>query len=689
MISYNKLLELSNLPKELNNLDEYKLNFIINQYSMYSTIEDLDKYFETSTTNMTPYIEVIRPVAKCLFDLNKIFTTDYNISYYNLLIKEQQENIITSYNHFMHNDRAIWNLFCRYGKTMLSSIFTSIMGFDKILILVPSLYLVEQTYNEWIKYYNVNDILLISCTNDYVEKLSEHITRSRYIIICVYNSSHVVKDIDFDFAIFDEAHRTAHYTNTNDDQSYNQLLLKTPNIKKRLFLTATIKEYNEITEYTMDNIDIYGKVICSISATKAKEIGRLSEYRLLCILIKNKINQYDDVIIDDCYNNLVKTFDKSNEKITRDFVLNYLMIAKSLNETIIKYNILHTITYHQTINRCKIFSWLYNKITKSKSISISNYIEGTNSKTKRNNIINKFIQTNYSILASCKTLQEGVNIPECDATCFIDVKTSIIDTIQSASRCLTKTNSKQMAYIILPFFGDNTELLKDDNRTNNLRLIIKNLIEVDQNLKEAFDHIEFNFNKKSNTYTDTDLTDDIQINPIVKFDSFIIEQLKTVSYDTYTQATSKISNRYTSIEEYKLNIKKDFENIPINPDIIYKRTGWKNWKIYLNSNDEQLELKYNIRQIFYKIDLYGPIDIYTYVDDIYLDINIYKLLNYKFKSFQQFEQYINKYKIKSYDEYKQLFNIENCFPYCPYEYYIEFGFNENKWFIQKKKNMIV
>ena len=246
-----------------------------------------------------------------------------------------------------------------------------------------------------------------------------------------------------------------------------------------------------------------------------------------------------------------------------------------------------------------------------------------------------------------------------------------------------------MAYIILPFFGDNTELLKDDNRTNNLRLIIKNLIEVDQNLKEAFDHIELNFNKKPNPHTDTDLTDDIQINPIVKFDSLIIEQLRTVSYDTYTQATSQISNRYTSIEEYKLNIKKDFDNIPINPDIIYRRTGWKNWRIYLNSNDEQLELKYNIRKIFNKIDLYGPIDLYAYIDDVYLDINIYKLLNYKFKSFQQFEQFINKYKIKSYDEYKQLFNIENNFPYCPYEYYIEFGFNENKWFIQKKKNLII
>ena len=78
---------------------------------------------------------------------------DDKIEYYNMLIKEQQYNILTSFNYFKDNDKAIWNLFCRYGKTMLSAIFAYIMGFNRILILVPSLYLVEQTYNEWIKYF--------------------------------------------------------------------------------------------------------------------------------------------------------------------------------------------------------------------------------------------------------------------------------------------------------------------------------------------------------------------------------------------------------------------------------------------------------------------------------------------------------------------------------------------------------
>ncbi len=686
MISYEKLKRLNQLPKDINKLDDEKLNFIINEYSSYKSLEELDIYFEKSTSNIMPYMETIRPVVKCLFELNEILDNDDKINYYNMLIEEQKENIITSYNYFKYNDKAIWNLFCRYGKTMLSAIFAYIMGFRRILILVPSLYLVEQTYNEWKKYFSDDDILQISCENKYKDYLEEHVKKQNYIIICVYNSSGIVENIEFDFGIFDEAHRTAKFT-INDNETYYQLLLKSSNIMKRLFLTATIKEYNEDTEYTMDNIRIYGPIICTVTAYNAKEIGRLSDYKLLCILIKDSIDNSDQIIIDNCYENLIKTFDKSSEKITRNFLMEYLKIAKSLHETIIEYDIKHTITYHQTINRCKIFSWLYNLIAKSKNIS--NYIEGTNNKKERIKLIDKFIKKNNSILSSCKTLQEGVNIPECDATCFIDVKTSIIDTIQSASRCLTKIDNKKIAYIILPFFGDNEQQLKDDNRTNNLRLIIKNLIEVDKNLKEAFDYINFNKytfidGKQINTNNN-----DIIINPIVNFNSLIIEQLRTISYDTYTQATDQIKEKYKSIEEYKTNINNDFLNIPINPDIIYKRTGWKGWQIYLNSSDELLELKYKIKETFKKIDLNGPIDIYDYIDTSNTDINIYKLLNYKFRTYVYFEQFIEKYMIKSYNEYKKHFNIDNNFPYCPYEYYREFGFNESKWYTQKKKKLII
>ena len=45
MISYNRLKQLDNIPSILENLDEYKLNYIINEYSAFDSIEELDEHF--------------------------------------------------------------------------------------------------------------------------------------------------------------------------------------------------------------------------------------------------------------------------------------------------------------------------------------------------------------------------------------------------------------------------------------------------------------------------------------------------------------------------------------------------------------------------------------------------------------------------------------------------------------------
>ena len=52
---------------------------------------------------------------------------------------------------------------------------------------------------------------------------------------------------------------------------------------------------------------------------------------------------------------------------------------------------------------------------------------------------------------------------------------------------------------------------------------------------------------------------------------------------------------------------------------------------------------------------------------------------YYFNLFNFVNSFIVKNKIKSYDEYISIYNI-GCFPYCPYDYYKDFGFTESIWF---------
>ena len=472
------------------------------------------------------------------------------------------------------------------------------MNFKKILVLVPSIYLVEQTYKEWINFYDTQYIIKISCKEDYNNKLKQIMTFPGYIIICVYNSSFVVVDFDFDICIYDEAHRTAiskdfndsssEDSDTNIDDSYNQLLLRSDKIARKLFLTATLKE--NTGSYSMDNKEIYGDIILKVSALEAKKLKRLSDYKLLCITINNDITENDKIIISQCIQNINQLTDNKKIKITEDFLYDYLRIAKSLIGTVQQYNIKHVITFHKYIYRCKIFKYIIDLLIGNKNKC--NFISGSNNLQSRNTILNLFQTVDGSFLCSAKVLQEGVDIPLCDAVCFVDTKTSVIDTIQSLSRCLTYNENKPMAYIILPFLNDSD--IKDDERTNDLRIIIKNLIECDDNIKEYFDGI-----RKKSISSATSIDNDNIIDPNVLsqelnnipviYNTHIFEQLNSISYDTFLQARTKVYKKYKSINEYRSNVLNHFNNdVPLNPEIIYKRLGWKSWKDYIGTdiNDE-------------------------------------------------------------------------------------------------------
>jgi len=580
----NTITDISNELNALKDLNTSLKQYILDSISELITDSNLEPLIKSQVELQTEHMAELQT------------ENEYDI-YINNLSEHQYNSLIKTCDYFKSGKtKGIWNLFCRYGKTRLSVLFCHKMDFKNILVLVPSIYLVEQTYKEWINYFDDQCIVKISCKEDYNNKLNDIITTNGYIIICVYNSSLVVADINFDICIYDEAHRTAiskHYSENSDDSdtkdnSYNQLLLQSDKIARKLFLTATLKE--NTGAFSMDNEDIYGEIILKVSALEAKKLKRLNDYKLLCITINDNITNDDKKIISLCIKN-IREFTDNKNKITEELLYDYLRIAKSLLGTIAQYNIKHVITFHKYIYRCKIFKYIVDLLISNNTHS--NFISGNNNLQSRNSILDLFQSTDGSILCSAKVLQEGVDIPLCDAVCFVDTKTSVVDTIQSLSRCLTYNENKQMAYIILPFFNDSK--IKNDERTNDLRIIIKNLIECDDNIREYFDGLK----NKSVIHTPNDndetlidpnsLTSDLN-NISVIYNVNIFEQLNSISYDTYVQARDKVHKKYKSINEYKSNILNDFNNdVPLNPEIIYKRLGWKGWKEYIGTDIDEIK----------------------------------------------------------------------------------------------------
>ena len=365
-------------------------------------------------------------------------------------------------NYFKNNNCAIIEMACGTGKTLTSYLIHTIQKSTKTIIFVPSLYLLTQFYKNWHRQSYLENkyvrFLLIGsecgiANNKFVtrttnpEIIADNLKHNNLIVICTYQSCDKLvdasKNIQFDFAIFDEAHHTV---GTNLKSSLG-LFNKNINIKKRLFMTATPKIYKHNYEsdiISMNNVDIYGKCVYKYNIRSAINNKYLTDYKIYIPYI-------------DC-NHIKKIIsDKKNIRLIRKYDSQYVATAIILLKQINNGDHNHLITYHNNIKSIKIFCDLLeflNKKLYNDDIYIR-YLEGSDSMSVRNTTINKFNENKLAILCTARVLNEGVDIPIIDSICFVDDKYSTTDIIQCIGRCLRLHKDKSLSKIIIPIFCDN------------------------------------------------------------------------------------------------------------------------------------------------------------------------------------------------------------------------------------------
>ena len=82
------------------------------------------------------------------------------------------------------------------------------------------------------------------------------------------------------------------------------------------------------------------------------------------------------------------------------------------------------------------------------------HVSGKNSTGKRAAELERFIDTEPSLITNARCLTEGVDVPAIDAVLFADPKQSKIDIVQAAGRALRKFHGKKFGYIIVPIVLD-------------------------------------------------------------------------------------------------------------------------------------------------------------------------------------------------------------------------------------------
>ena len=367
-------------------------------------------------------------------------------------------------------------MFCGTGKSLIMRRCQELRGLHTVVYVFPSLALINQFYTDYLKpgsktcdpkdqvaktSEHVKDaVLCISCETDATtdtEKIRAFLMKpdvaKKYILV-TYNSYHILLDtlnklhICVDAVVFDEAHHTVSPT-------YKKLVYEdTQNVSNyRLFFTATPRNVPSITMF---------------DRTQTHEVGDCGklvvDYTYLDGLGDEYLNAFE--VRADCYsrNDLNSIFKCIARTILYSGNTRVLTFHSDVNgdrdKTVSRFVKLANDKKHfaklfrdvlETEFPDKVEEWSKSKITIT---SLDATVKGD----LRSSVIDeldKTLDTNIFILASCQTIGEGVDTKRANMCVFVDPKSSHHQIIQNIGRIVRKPKTEMRpATILLPVWID-------------------------------------------------------------------------------------------------------------------------------------------------------------------------------------------------------------------------------------------
>jgi len=442
---------------------------------------------------------------------------------------------------------------CGSGKTFVGQQVAEELNAKTVLLLFPSLMLLGQTLNDWAvdasdgkgfdwlavcsdetvsaktdeATQHVQDLGIPNVTTN-PEHIHSFLTRKRRagvplkVIFSTYQSTdriaEAIKGLDpFDLIICDEAHRMASINRGIKNSNTFTLALSDEQIpaRRRLFMTATPRLYgarakarvkshsesnpdSETILYSMDDVEVFGKVLHEYSFRDAMQDGVLADYHVVGIVvteseIQSFIEHRRNLSLRDGKNTLVKIEDASHAAAQ-------VAVAKAMTHP--EYNINSLITFHNTLKSASTYAQdhnFYRTFLGLDAITTETVKGSDSSKSRMDTLLVLSPGKPPALVSNARCLTEGIDVPALGGVAFIDPRYSVIDIAQAIGRAIRKpTTNKKIGYIIVPIYiPENVmETLGDKIRTadqelneiltNDLNTAFTPLVEVLQGLR-SFD----------------------------------------------------------------------------------------------------------------------------------------------------------------------------------------------------------
>lgn len=533
--------------------------------------------------------------------------------------KEHQIKAIKlAVNHFVKEKNTRGKLIfpCGAGKSLTGYWMTQELKSKSTIIAVPSLSLVKQTLDVYLREIVAKGIkvkwlcicsdegigseedivfktenLGVPCQTDpvYIKNWLLENKDENIVIFTTYQSGRIIAEVSknlkfkFDVGIFDEAHKTV----GSDKKLFSHLLFEENiAIEKRIFMTATERFYvgSKDDIISMDDEDIYGDTFAQMSFKEAIEMQLLTDYKVITIDVKK--SEIADFIKD---NNLVQLNDKWKKETEARSLASMLALRKAM----MLYPIKNAVSFHSSINKAVRNKELQSYITDTyKYPTIHTYtVSGKMPTTKRNIIVKEFADSPKSLITNARCLTEGVDVPNIDCIVFADPRKSKVDIVQALGRALRKKEGKEWGYVILPVIYDDITQEIDNENFNEILAIVRGLASNDDRIIEYFkDKKEVDSsNKKENTdqfqfevfsdYVDANqLSQQLQIKLWDK-----LSQFNWLPFEEAREYARSLGLKSTIEWQAFVKTKVIPSNIPKRPDNAYKNSGWISWGDWLGT----------------------------------------------------------------------------------------------------------
>ena len=475
------------------------------------------------------------------------------------------------------NGRANVVMACGTGKTYLELLTAHTVQSKKTLVLVPTLYLMQQLLNVWASQHEWGDAFRYLCvcsdktigvsTDEImVERdtpgfapttepsvvsrfLSEHSGDDVSVVFSTYQSASTVgmgltqmqAGFDFDLILMDEAHKTVGVA--NKPFSY---ALSNANIpaKQRVFFTATPKIVSSKNTHdangnlvfaSMNDVQTYGPRAYTLSFSQAAEEKIISPYKVLVSIL----------------NSGVDTIESEDSRSAAN--LGALLHAMATN------GLKKAITFHSTVDSAEAFSKFSPPLAGNRLTKVSRFhVSGRQSASDRTSHMDSFAKCDFGYVTNARCLTEGVDVPAVDLVAFMDPKSSETDIVQAAGRAMRLANGKACGYILLPIHintKDGEELATALSRSNFKQIahVLSELCANDDALDYVIRDAAHDVGRgKSKRFTDNGMLDIVSLPVGISGSAFSQEEIvRAVQTALITEIADSWDVKFGKLVKYK------------------------------------------------------------------------------------------------------------------------------------------